>query len=232
MSIQSAGRACSCGFLVDKCLHIRQTRQTRRASENVNRANMESAGREDSAGQLIRDGVADGRHHCNHRHSSCSARTRVTPAQRVHQRQLLLRHLQQLFELQEIEAGYMLTVGLDFGKHSKTQLRPPLAQSRSSATSDHTVPTSSRRQPRPDRPRLPSDTCLVNSKLLDLWSFERHCSHTKRDRKRTAHVSTSTIERVSHRTCRLLSARMCSLPSGNVCLRGLLFGSESHLAVA
>ena len=31
LSIRSAGRACSCGFLVDNCLQIRQTRQTRRA---------------------------------------------------------------------------------------------------------------------------------------------------------------------------------------------------------
>jgi hypothetical protein len=71
----------------------------------------------------------------HHRCSSCSARTRVTPAQRVHQRQLLRHHLQQLFELQKPEAELMLTVGLDFGKHSKSQLRPPLAWSRRSATS-------------------------------------------------------------------------------------------------
>ena len=42
MSIRSAGRACSCGFVVDDRLQISQTKQTRRALENVNRANMES----------------------------------------------------------------------------------------------------------------------------------------------------------------------------------------------
>ena len=56
-------------------------------------------------------------------------RTRITPAERVRQRQLLLHHLQRvgddvvvvdvrLFELQEPEAKLMLTVGLDFDKHS------------------------------------------------------------------------------------------------------------------
>ena len=74
------------------------------------------------------------------------------------------------------------------------------------------------------------DTCSVNAKLLNLWSFERHRSHAKRDRKRTAHVSTSNIERVSHRIRRLLSARVCRLL--NVCLRRLSIGSESHLTVA
>ena len=67
-------------------------------------------------------------------------------------------------------------------------------------------------------------------KLLNLWNFERHRSHATRDRKRTAHVSTSIIERVSHRIRRLLSARVCRLL--NVCLRRLSIGSESHLTVA
>ena len=67
-------------------------------------------------------------------------------------------------------------------------------------------------------------------KLLNLWNFERHRSHATRDRKRTAHVSTSNIERVSHRIRRLLSARVCRLL--NVCLRRLSIGSESHLTVA
>ena len=67
-------------------------------------------------------------------------------------------------------------------------------------------------------------------KLLNLWNFERHRSHATRDRKRTAHVSTSIIKRVSHRIRRLLSARVCRLP--NVCLRRLSIGSESHLTVA
>ena len=53
----------------------------------------------------------------HHRRSSCSARTRITPAQRVHQRQPPLSHLEQIFKLQEPEAGLMLTVGLDFGAH-------------------------------------------------------------------------------------------------------------------
>ena len=35
---------------------------------------------------------------------------------------------QQLLELQEPEAGFMLAVGLDFGKQSKSQLRLPLTQ--------------------------------------------------------------------------------------------------------
>ena len=74
------------------------------------------------------------------------------------------------------------------------------------------------------------DTCSVNAKLLNLWNFERHRSHATRDRKRTAHVSTSNIERVSHRIRRLLSARVCRLL--NVCLRRLSIGSESHLTVA
>ena len=74
------------------------------------------------------------------------------------------------------------------------------------------------------------DTCSVNAKLLNLWNFERHRSHATRDRKRTAHVSTNNIERVSHRIRRLLSARMCKLL--NVCLRRLSIGSESHLTVA
>ena len=79
---------------------------------------------------------------CSHHwRSSCSGPTRATPAQRIHQRQFLLRHLQKLFELQEPEAELMLTVGLDFSKHSKSQLCPPLAQSRSSATSGHTPST-------------------------------------------------------------------------------------------
>lgn len=67
-------------------------------------------------------------------------------------------------------------------------------------------------------------------KLLNLWNFERHRSHATRDRKRTAHVSTSIIERVSHCIRRLLSARVCRLL--NVCLRRLSIGSESHLTVA
>ena len=67
-------------------------------------------------------------------------------------------------------------------------------------------------------------------KLLNLWNFERHRSHATRDRKRTAHVSTGIIERVSHRIRRLLSARVCRLL--NVCLRRLSIGSESHLTVA
>ncbi len=67
-------------------------------------------------------------------------------------------------------------------------------------------------------------------KLLNLWNFERHRSHATRDRKRTAHVSTSIIEHVSHRIRRLLSARVCRLL--NVCLRRLSIGSESHLTVA
>ena len=67
-------------------------------------------------------------------------------------------------------------------------------------------------------------------KLLNLWNFERHRSHATRDRKRTAHVSTNIIERVSHRIRRLLSARVCRLL--NVCLRRLSIGSESHLTVA
>jgi hypothetical protein len=67
-------------------------------------------------------------------------------------------------------------------------------------------------------------------KLLNLWNFERHRSHATRDRKRTAHVSTRIIERVSHRIRRLLSARVCRLL--NVCLRRLSIGSESHLTVA
>ena len=74
------------------------------------------------------------------------------------------------------------------------------------------------------------DTCSVNAKLLNLWNFERHRSHATRDRKRTAHVSTNNIERVSHRIRRLLSARVCRLL--NVCLRRLSIGSESHLTVA
>ena len=53
-----------CEFLLDTSLQIRQTRQTRRAPENVNRANMESVGGGNSVGQPIRDDVADGRHHC------------------------------------------------------------------------------------------------------------------------------------------------------------------------
>ena len=67
-------------------------------------------------------------------------------------------------------------------------------------------------------------------KLLNLWNFERHRSHATRDRKRTAHVSTSIIEHVSHRIRRLLSARVCRLL--NVCLRRLSIGSESQLTVA
>ena len=67
-------------------------------------------------------------------------------------------------------------------------------------------------------------------KLLNLWNFERHRSHATRDRKRTAHVSTRIIERVSHRIRRLLSARVCRLL--NVCLRRLSIGSESQLTVA
>ena len=51
-------------FLLDTCLHTRQTRQTRRASENVNRANMESVGRGNSVRPPIRDDAAAGRHHC------------------------------------------------------------------------------------------------------------------------------------------------------------------------
>ena len=80
------------------------------------------------------------------RRSSCSARTRVTPAQRVHQRQLLLRHLQQLFELQEPEAGFMLAVGLDFGKQSRSQLRLPLAQPQGFVTSGHNASDATARQ--------------------------------------------------------------------------------------
>ena len=75
----------------------------------------------------------------HHQHSSCLARTLVTPTQRVHQHQLLLHHLQQPFELQEPETGPMLAVRLDFSKHSKIQFCPPLAQSRCSVTSGHTA---------------------------------------------------------------------------------------------
>ena len=32
------------------------------------------------------------------------------------------------------------------------------------------------------------DTCSVNAKPLNLWSFEQHRSHAKHDRKHTAHV--------------------------------------------
>ena len=42
-------------------------------------------------------------------------------------------------------------------------------------------------------------TCSINAKPLNLWSFERHRSHAKCDRKRTAHVSTSMTEYLSHR---------------------------------
>ena len=51
-------------------------------------------------------------------------------------------------------------------------------------------------------------------KLLNLWNFERHRSHATRDRKRTAHVSISNIERVSHRIRRLLSAEPAQTPRG------------------
>ena len=68
-----------------------------------------------------------------------------------------------------------------------------------------------------------SDTCLVNAKLLNLWSFEQHRSH-KHDRKRTVHVPASITEQVLHCICRLLSARVCRLL--NVCLHGLLTGSS------
>ena len=75
-----------------------------------------------------------------------SSRTRVTPAQRVHQHQLLLHHLQQLFELQEPEAGFMLAVGLDFGKQSRSQLRLPLAQPPGFVTSGHNASDATARQ--------------------------------------------------------------------------------------
>ncbi len=68
-------------------------------------------------------------------------------AQRVHQRQLLLHHLQQLSELQEPEAGFMLAVGLDFGKQSRSQLRLPLAQPQGFVTSGHNASDATARQP-------------------------------------------------------------------------------------
>ena len=95
------------------------------------------------------------------------------------------------------------------------------------------TPTPSRRQPRPDRPRLPGRIVFGQRKAaepVELRTTYVHRSHVKRDRKRTAHVWTSIIERVSHRIRRLLSARVCRLL--NVCLRRLSIGSESHLTVA
>ena len=50
MSIEVLEECALCGYLVDKCLHIRQTRQTQRVPENVNRANMGSVG-----GGTVRD---------------------------------------------------------------------------------------------------------------------------------------------------------------------------------
>ena len=54
------------------------------------------------------------------------------------------------------------------------------------------------------------DTCSVNTKLLNLWNFEQHCSHATCDRKCTTHVSTSNIKHVSHHIRRLLSVHMCA----------------------
>ena len=52
---------------------------------------------------------------------------------------ITLHHLQQLFKLQEPEAGFMLAVGLDFGKQPKSQLCLPLTQSQCFVTSGHTA---------------------------------------------------------------------------------------------
>ena len=93
------------------------------------------------------------------------------------------------------------------------------------------TPTPSWRQPCPDQPQLPAlDTYLVNAKLLNLWNFECHRSHATHDRKRTAYISTSNIECVSHHIHHLLSVCMCRLLI--VCLRRLSISSESHLTVA
>ena len=54
--------------------------------------------------------------------------------------------ISQLFELQEPDAGFMLAVGLDFGKQSRSQLRLPLAQSRGFVTSGHTASDATARQ--------------------------------------------------------------------------------------
>ena len=67
MSIRSAGRACSCGFLVDTSMQIRQTSQAQRAPESAGECKWGKHGecrRGNSVGQPIRDDVVDGRHHC------------------------------------------------------------------------------------------------------------------------------------------------------------------------
>ena len=61
------GRACSCGFLVDTSLQIRQTSQAQRALESTEECEWGKHGecrRGNSVGQPIRDDVAEGRHHC------------------------------------------------------------------------------------------------------------------------------------------------------------------------
>ena len=66
-SIRSAGRACSCGFLVDTSLQIRQTSQAQRAPESAGECKWAKHGecrRGNSVRQPIRDDVVDGRHHC------------------------------------------------------------------------------------------------------------------------------------------------------------------------
>jgi hypothetical protein len=107
---------------------------------------------------------------------------------------------------------------------SRRRRRPPCNARTLANSYSFSAPTTSR-----SATTSSQDTCSVNTKLLHLWSFEQHRSPAKRDRKRTAHVSTRTIERVSHRIRRLLSACMCRLL--NVCLHRLLTSSESHLTV-
>ena len=60
-SFRSHGGACSCRFLVDNCLQIKQTQRT---PENANRANTEGVGGGTGMRQPIRGDAADGRHHC------------------------------------------------------------------------------------------------------------------------------------------------------------------------
>ena len=67
MSIRSAGRACSCGSLVNTSLQIRQTSQAQRAPESAGKCKWSKHGecrRGNSVGQPIRDDVVDGRHQC------------------------------------------------------------------------------------------------------------------------------------------------------------------------
>ena len=55
-----------------------------------------------------------------------------------------------------------------------------------------------------------SDTCSANAKLLNLWSFEWHRSHAKRDRKRAPHMSQQASSSACHIAYAACSQHACA----------------------